>query len=217
MSDTISNTNNITAAVQQAMAPETFDFAAAVQNRSFPEFDVAVYLDEKSVQDMLALTTERSALELRISQGSKPSVEVADQLEAIDAKYSALVDSLRAQRYNVKIRGISPDVSIKLEEQAAEAFPIEYVDTVHPATGAPVHTEVENEDRQELFVSLIRQAHLVSVTSPTGAVDANFSDLEKVKSLWRKLPLVARIKLDQAIHDATIATDFYMELVDEVF
>lgn len=205
------------AAAKAATTPETFDFAAAVLDRSYPEDDVAVYLDEKSIQSLLAVEQERNVLESRIAQSKNPSVEWANKLEELSDKYDALVDSLRSQRYLVKIRGISPEDSLKLEEQAFEAFPREYEDIPHPATGNPVKTEKEVPARDEHFASLIRQAHIVSITAPNGAIDSDFGDVEKVKSIWQRLPLVARAKLDQAINEATITVDFYRELVDEVF
>jgi hypothetical protein len=204
-------------AAKKATARETFDFAAAVLDRSYPEFDVPVYLNERSIQRMLEVTKERSDLELRIAKTKNPKIEQAKRLEALDEEYEKVVESLRGERYMVKIKGISPEEQLALEEKAFEAFPREYDTAVNPITNVPVRTEIGNSKRDELFATLLRQAHLVSVTAPDGAVDTNFEDTEKVRKLFARLPYVARAKVDEAINEATIAVDFYRELVDEVF
>jgi len=204
-------------AAKAATTPETFDFAAAVLDRSYPEDDVAVYLDEKRIKRLLEVEAERDALEVRIAKSKKPGIDWANKLDELTKEYDALVDSLRSQRYTVKIKGISPEDSIELEEKAYEAFPREYEEVPHTVTGHLVKTEKPSDKRDEHFAALIRQAHIVSITAPNGAVDTNFSDVEKVKAVWQRLPLVARAKLDQAINEATITVDFYRELVDEVF
>jgi hypothetical protein len=200
-----------------ATTPETFDFAAAVLDRSYPEVDVPVYLDERRVQRMLAIERDIKELENKISRTDNPGVEQAEQLDALTTEYDEIVDALRSQRYLVRIKGISPERTIELENATFEAFPKEFENTTHPMTGATIRTEVENDARGELFATLLRQAHIVSVTAPNGAVDDNFEDVEKVKATWSRLPLVARAKIDQAINESTIAVDYYRALVDEVF
>ena len=197
--------------------PEKFDFAAAVLDRSYPEIEVPVYLDEKSAKQLVDVQKERDELMNRIARSKDPLPAWAEQLAALDEKHEELVESLKAQEYKVFIRGIAPEESIKLEEQSYEKFPREFEETLNPITGAKVRTELENENRDAEFVTLLRQAHLVSVTSPTGAVDDDFSNVEKVRSLFARLPLLARIKIDSAINESTVAVDFYRELVDEVF
>jgi len=197
--------------------PETFDFAAAVLDRSYPEIKVPVYLDEKSARELVDIQKERNDLMTRIAASKDPLPVWADQLKALDDKHEALVKALKSQEYTVFIRGIAPEQTIKLEEQSYEKFPKEFIETVSPITGAKAKTERENDERDAEFVTLLRQAHLVSVTSPTGAVDSDFSDIEKVRSLFARLPLLARVKIDEAINASTVAVDFYRDLVDEVF
>lgn len=205
------------AIAQAATTQETFDFAEAVLDRSYPEIQVPVYLDEKSVKQLVDIQSEREVLFQRIAAAKDPLPTWAEQLKALDTKHEALVDSLKSQQYTVFIRGIAPEQQIELENKSIEKFPKEYRETVTPITGAPVRTEIESEERDEEFVTLLRQAHLVSVTNPQGAVDSDFSNIEKVRTLFARLPLVARIKIDTAIQESTVAVDFYRELVDEVF
>lgn len=215
--DTTPDAEKAAALAAAAVTPETFDFANAVMDRSYPEIDVPVYLDERKIQRMLAIDAERKELENRIARTANPGVEHANLLEKLSDEYDEIVDSLKGQRYIVKIKGISPEETIALETESLEKFPVEYEEVTHPATGAVIKTEVESSERGELFAMLLRRAHIVSVTAPNGAVDSDFDDIEKVKYTWTHLPYVARAKVDQAINESTIAVDFYRSLVDEVF
>lgn len=211
------NVEKAVAATKDATTPATFDFAAAVQDRSYPLIQVPVYLDERKIQRLLEITKEREDLEIRIAGSKKPSLEQADALVAIDDEYTKVVESLRDQRYTVTIQGIAPETAVEIEAKALEAFPRQYEESTHALTGAAIKTEIPEQKRDELHATLLRQAHIVQVEAPNGAIDADFSDVEKVKATWARLPFVARAKVDQAINESTISVDFYRELVDEVF
>lgn len=220
MTDELTTSPNVQKAVDAAtaaVAPDTFDFAAAIMDRSYPEFEVPVYLDEKLVQHLLRVEEDREELYTTIANSKEPSVEQAQRLEEIEEEFEAVREQLRAQKYTVQIRGISPEAVDILDKQAQEEYPKQFEETTHAMTGATVRTEIPEPKREELLSTLLRQAHLVSVTAPNGAVDRDFSDIEKVKAMFARLPLVARVKIDQAINESTIAVDFYRELTDEVF
>jgi hypothetical protein len=148
----------------------------------------------------------------------KGSVAQAKELQRLDDEYTAIVEELEPSKYTVKIRGISPERSIALEEDAIEHFPIEYTEEKNAITGATVKTEIESEDRDAYLTNLIRQAHLVSITrNIDGAVDTDFADVAKVKTTMQRLPQLARERVDAAIINSTITADFYRALVDPVF
>lgn len=205
------------ALVEANTKPETFDFAAAVLDRSYPEISVPIYLDEKNIKALIDITEQRNELMTRIANTQNPDVSWAERLAEIDARHDELIASLKAQEYTVNIRGVAPEQQLELEERSYIKHPAEYQESVSPITGVAVRTEIANDDRDAEFATLIRQAHLVSVVSPTGAVDADFSDIEKVRALFSRLPLLARLKIDTAINEATLTVDYYRELVDEVF
>lgn len=212
-------TETAKAAAQAATTPTTFNFAEAVLDRSYPSIDVPVYLNEKAIQRWITAIREQSALELRIksTKDDARTVEQAKALENIDAEIQELAHELRAERYTVTIRGISPETQQDLEDKSFQEFPREYEDSVHALSGATIKTEKESTQREQYFATLLRQAHLVSVTAPDGATDTDFADLEKVRVTWANLPLLARAKVDEAINESTITVDFYREIADEVF
>ena len=220
MTDVIEQARALAAA---ATAPETFDFVAAVTDRDYPEVDVPIYLNEKAIRRLLDLQKQRDELLTRAAILTKRPEEdaapndLADDLELLDLEIDELTDSIKGDKFTMHIRGISPEKAIEIEDAALEAFPEEFEEVQHPLTGATVKTPIPNQDRNILQTALYRQAHIVSVTAANGAVDADFADVEKVKSLFLRLPALARVKVDEGIALATIATDFYRELADEVF
>lgn len=206
------------AAVKAKLTPDTFDFAAAVTDRNYPEFDVSIYLDEHKIQQFMDIHDERLILDktIREKKGSA-TVAQANKHKEVNDRYEAIYESLKADEYIVKVRGISPEQSIALETKSREAFPVEYTEEKNAITGATVKTEVESDKRDAFYTNLIRQAHLISVTAPTGAVDSDFSDIAKVQTIIERLPYLARERIDNAINNATITADFYRVLVDPVF
>jgi len=207
------------AAIAAVTSPTTFDFAAAVSDRSYPTIEVPIYLNERSIQTMLDIYKERSELELRIAGMKSENVplEFAQRMNDLTELYDLTREELKGEEYVVKITGISPEETEELEQKSYEAFPREFTESVNPVTGGLVKTEVDSPARDKHFATLLRQAHLVSVTAPNGAVDTNFSDLDKVRAAFARMPMLARAKVDEAINASTILVDFYRELVDEVF
>lgn len=209
--------NDPIAAVAAVTGPTTFNFAEAVSDRSYPEIDVPVYLDERAVRELIDARNKINDLETVIAGMANPGVDQAKQLLDLQDMYELQVDALKEQRYVVRLRGIAPEKELEIERASEEAFPIEYTENVSPITGGLIRTPVESDARDEHIAMRIRQAYFVSITNPSGAVDTDFADLEKVRTIFRRLPLVARAKVDEAIEACTINVDYYRELVDEVF
>lgn len=206
--------------VAESTTPDEFNFAAAVLDRAYPEIKVPIYLNEKNVLRLITAIEERDALLERVAKlgDNHPSAEDwADRLQVLDDEFTSAHDALKAEEYIVTIKGVSPEEREKIEKEAHEAFPLEYDESTHPLTGNKIKTEIPNDARDELAATLIRRAHLVSVQSPTGAIDSDFSTVDKVRIVISGLPLIARVKIDEAIKQSTLAVDYYRELVDEVF
>lgn len=204
---------------EAAVAPENFNFVETVLDRGYPELTVPVYLDERLVQGFITVNQERAELEANLAGSSNPGSQkdAAARLEAIQEQFEAAVTALKAAEYTVTLRGISPEQSLKLEEMSYEKFPAEFEEAKSPVTGQITKTELPNDKRDEEFAMLIRQAHIISVTAPSGSVDKKWDDVEKVRALFARLPFVAAAKIDEAINNCTITVDYYRGLTDEVF
>lgn len=208
--------NKAVAKVKENLTPATFDFLEAVNDRSYPEDDVIIFLDDQKIKEYIDLYNRRAMVEAKFAKAPK-SVKLAEEHAALDDEYNALVEKLQDSKYIVKIRGIAPDANQKLEDKALEEFPTEYDEVVSPITAVVTKTEKPNPKFQAYYATLLRQAHLVSVTAPNGAVDADWESSDKVAAMMGKLPFLARTRVDEAINEATITADFYQVLVDPVF
>lgn len=203
---------------ENAAKRETFSFVDAVNDRAYPETDVAVLLNERGAQRIVEIRKELEALDFDIAREKNAAVQdgFSKEKDKLVEELDALVTQLRAETYTVKVRGISTERVEELQKQALEAFPIEYDESTSPITGATVKTEIPNDKRGRYFTTLVRHAHIVSITAPDGAV-AEDMGIEQLGDTWAKLPIAARDRIDQAINDCTLATDYYLDLVDEVF
>ncbi len=205
------------AAAEAAVDPGTFDFAATVVDRAYPEFNVPLYLDERDISEYLEAKLDIVNLEKRVLQGQEQDAERAQALLDADAKLEAVIERLKGKQYVVRVKGISTDLQQKLLKEAYEKFPAEYDEFTNPMSGVVTRTEKENEERDEYFTARLRQEHLVSVTAPNGAKDEAFEDFGKVKTIFAQLPPMGRYKIDEAINKSSIAVDYYNLLTDEVF
>lgn len=208
---------DVQTAVKAVTERATFDFGAAVSDRNYPEYDVPVYLDETKASELISITMELNELTQMASRMSNIPGELGKRVEALEARHDALVDSMKENKYIIKVKGVSPEVLRDIEEEVFEEFPIEYEENKNPVSGVITKTPIENPDRDLKEIMRIRQVHIVSVTAPDGAVDDDFSDLDKLSTVVTRLPFMARTKLDEAINACTITVDYYRELVDEVF
>lgn len=210
------------ALASESVSKGKFKFIQAVTDRDYPEIDVPIYLNDHKALQLIESTREMVALDNTVSNlGDKAPESMLDKLAKASETHDALVDELRAEAYIVKIKGVSPETLVEIEDRVFAEFPQEFEEIASPIPNAPaIKREVENPKRDELHATLIRQAHLVSVTAPDGAVDDDFEgpeNEEMVRATWLRIPPVARIKIDQAINDSKVAVDYYRELADEVF
>lgn len=203
---------------KDAASRTKFSFAQAVLDRAYPSVKVPVYLDEATSKELADLIVERAELEDRVARaGTGPlAAENAAKLEAMQGKIDVVRQRLREEEYVVTVQGISTERVEQLQKQAEEAFPTEYEESVSPITGATTRTEKTNEEKTKYLTTLLRHAHIVSITAPDGAVSDPMT-VEEMAATWARLPLVARAKIDEAINATSVSVDFYRELVDEVF
>lgn len=194
----------------------TFSFIDAVSNRGYPEIEVPIYLDESKAAQLINLNNE---IYLADQQSSKSTVKIqskADKFENLIKERDELVEELRANKYVVTIRGIDSDAYDKIEKASEEAFPIEYIETQSPITGATIKTQVDSLPRTEWMLNHIRHAHIKSIADPSGAVDSGFP-VDAMEVIWAKLPIQAKAHIDEAIEQSQMDVNYYVQLVDEAF
>lgn len=202
---------------ESAIERKSFNFAATVQDRAYPEVKVPIYLDEDEALQLIEIGEQLNQLDVDIARakGDRKIALVGKQVELVKRR-DALAEKLRGEAYTVTVRGISTEAIEALQEQADAAFPTEVEEVVSPITGATSKVEKPNPKQERYFTSLLRHAHIVSIVDPSGAV-ADPMTVDELAATWSRMPVAARVRIDQAINKCSIAADIYRELVDEVF
>lgn len=206
------------ALVSAATTEQTFDFAQAVMDRAYPEFDVQILLDEDHAAQYIEKRDQIEPLDIAIAKAADPKRKkalIAEQ-QKIVAEVDELHGEMRKQMYTVHIKGISTERVEEIQNEALEQFPIEHEESVSPITGATNRVEIPSEKRERYFTTLLRHAHVVSITSPSGARSRALT-VDEFGASWARMPLAARNQIDRAINKASMTVDYYRDVVDEVF
>lgn len=149
-----------------------FDLAAILAGRSYPEVEVPFYLDESAALKL----SRRERLFSRYELLGKE-----DEAKALDAEIEELKKAILDSRYVYHLRGISNKARQDLWKKACEKFPRE-----RDILGG----EIENDDRDELYTTLLWHAMTDRIEAPDGAIQARLS-LDDVRQFRELLPLPA--------------------------
>lgn len=160
----------------------TFDLGAILAGRSFPEIEVPFYLDEVAA---LKLSRRERLLNQYIALAK---TEEADKLQL---EIDELKKSIRDSRYVYHLRGISNKARQDLMKKAVEKFPRE-----RDFLG----TEVENEERDELFTVLLWHALTAKIEGPDGATQIGLS-LEDIENFRALLPHAAVTAIQAGVNE----------------
>lgn len=201
--------------VAKALKKGNFDFLAAVTDRAYPTIDVPVYLDEVKVQELIKLDDAIAELDDKAKESYSAKDFLADQGKLISRR-DELKEELNAGAYHFIVQGISQERLNQIEEEVEGAFPTEYEEIESPITGAKSRVAQDNPKRDEFNVNLTRYSYIKAIRDSQGN-EADSMDISQFVLMWNRLPLLSRVKVDIAIQEATIATDFYKQLADEVF
>lgn len=191
--------------VEEAKKPGKFNIMDVVKERAFPEQEVNVYLDEQTAY--LA-----SDMNDKIKQTSPSDNEYAKMEEEL----SKLLSKLEESKYVFTIRGISEAKRDEVLKLASDKYPIEYREEKNTYTGEVKREEIEDQDRNNLFTSMLWSEHIIKIVSPDGSVQDNISP-EDVKSLRGLLPLASSATINRTIEKIRAASAIFMMSVDEDF
>ena len=206
----MSDIEKIDEAVAEAKAPGTFNILNVLEERAYPRENVIVYLDEQSAY-------EASQLQERIDELSKSkSLDVQADIDVLVAERDEVIAKLESQKYVFSIVGISEGLRDDIMGEAAEKFPLEYVENKNPLTGELKLEEKENKDRDRLFTNLLWHNQIEKITSPDGSVQDKVT-IKDVEALRRQLPIAAIGAISQSIERLRVSTAVFMMQVNEDF
>lgn len=130
---------------------KTFDLGAILAERSYPETTVDIYLDEATG---LAITEVNAELN-RLSGLGKTK-----EYNALEKKFQTLLEDLDGRKLTVTVKGIPRKVKSDI---------IKKVTTENPSKKDAFGREEFSAEADEALTKLLWQAHIVSVTDPSGA------------------------------------------------
>ena len=196
--------------VAEAKAPGTFSILNVLQDRAYPREEVVVYLDEQSAY-------EASQLQERIDELSRlKSLDIQVDIDVLIAKRDEAVAKLESNKYIFSIIGISEGLRDDLMTEAAEKFPLEYLENKNPLTGEIKREEKENKDRDRLFTNLLWHSQIEKITSADNAIQDKVT-IDDVEALRRELPIAATGAITQSIERLRVSTAVFMMTVNEDF
>lgn len=168
--------------MSDSISPRSFDLAAVLSGRSYPEVEAPFYLDE--VAALKLARRERLLNRLELLRDEEKAKEVA-------ADVAALKQSVRDSRYVCHLRGIPSKLRQDLLKKATEKYPNErdFLGQVQ-----------ENDDRDELYTNLLWHAMIERIESPDGAVQAGLT-LEQVESIRGSLPHSALVAIQEGVSE----------------
>lgn len=162
---------------------KTFDLAAVLAGRDYPELEVKVYFDEK-----LGFTINRIRQAIGEAERRGEDGTAADLQKELDS----LVAKVKDAEYTVHLRGIDESVKKGILASIRKDFP--------PKRDL-LGREEENFEADEAYTRKLWAAVIVKVVDPTGAVSLMSEELAKV--LQDKAPKSAQIEINRGINELT--------------
>ena len=197
--------NEIVELVEEAKKPGKFNIIDAVKDRAFPSQEVNVYLDE-----------ETAYLAAEANERLKQTAAATKEYDAIQVEIESLLAKLEESKYVFTIQGISESRRDQILKLASDKYPIEYREDKNPYTGEIKREEVEDENRNNLFTSMLWSEHIAKIVAPDGSIQENIS-AEDAKELRGALPLASSALVNRAIEKIRSASAIFMMTVDEDF
>jgi hypothetical protein len=191
--------------VEEAKKPGIFNIIDVINERAYPRDEINVYLNESAAY-------KASLLDAKLKKTDPKDKEYS----AIEKELNKFIDELEQSKYVFCITGISEGKRDELYKIASDKYSVEYREDKNPFTGEIKREEIPNDDRDNLFTSLIWSAHIEKIIAPDGNVQESIS-AEDVDKLRKSLPIACVSTINQAIELIRTSTAVFMYKVDEDF
>lgn len=197
--------SNIDEQLTEATEKGKFSIIDAIRGRSYPKDKIPVYLDEQDAYTASKLDDEIASTE-----------PLTAEYQELLAKKDEVLKRIGDNKYVFLISGISEGDREKLQNQAAENFPIEYSENKNGLTGEIVRTEIQSAERDRYFTNLLWLASIKEITAPDGSTQDSFT-LEDIFEMRSSLPLAAIGSITESIEKLRVSTALFMLKVNEDF
>lgn len=203
--------------VEEAKAPGVFNIVNVLKGHALPSDTVNVYLEEQAAYDAAVINERLEEIEkLDSKSGYQLDASLVKEREELLKKREELVEKMDANKYVFTVSGISEGKREELLKKAIEKFPFEYTENKNPITGEVVKTEVESQERNDLFTEMLWAEHITKITAPNGDIQEGLT-LKDVQEMRPSLPIAAVGAITEAIEKLRVSTAVFMMKVDEDF
>ena len=213
----MSDEEEIREAVNEAKAPGTFNIVNVLQNRSYPETQVSVVLDEGLVYQAAILNEDIEELENKLSV-SKSSEKVKAKLDDLINKRDSMREELFKSMHTFYLMGIAEGSREKLYADARKKYPIEYMpkNDLSGILSGDSREEKESPERDSLFTDYLWQSHIKKIVNNDGDEQSDFS-YATISAMRNNLPLSATIIINEAIEKLRSASALFVMSTGEDF
>jgi len=213
----MSDEEEIRKAVDEAKAPGTFNIVEVLQDRSYPETTVDVFLDEGLVYRAAILDEEIKVAENNLAS-SKNSAKAKARLEDLTTKRESIREDLFKSMHTFYLTGIPEGKREQIYADAKKKYPVEYVpnNDLSGLLGNATKEEKESPERDNLFTDYLWQAHIKKIVNNDGDEQTDFS-YSTISSMRHNLPLSAMILINEAIEKLRSASALFTISTGEDF
>lgn len=177
--------------VEEILSPKKFNLAEAIQNRSYPEDSVVIFLDQEAAYDLAQVDAAMKTL----SDHSERDKDLLAQYEVYEQEAEALRQRIIESSLKLTLRGLD---QATIDATLNEAEKIE--------DGTPHDTNV-------LMLSKV----LVSVQDHEGAVDDSPVTVELVEQLYAAMGAHEWDKVMTTMNGVLFAATYFDRAVDAGF
>lgn len=180
---------------EQAQDKKVFNLTDFIKNRSYPQAEVIVYLDDEAALEIVSLNDQ-------LVRALSP-----EEAKPLEDKIAALADKIKETSLVFKMRGVNQEV--------IEAI-VKKVNLRHNVSSKQEADSVTGEWMRD-YITMMVGENIVSVTGPDGSVDASHFDYDKTDELRKNLPSSEWAKLVGSMEKLTLAGGYFEQITDAGF
>lgn len=199
----------------EAKKPGVFNIVDVLNNRGYPKDEVDIVLDDNLVYAAARTNEAIKEIDKKLDSSPTDADLLAGREQLINAR-DAAVKAIADAKYVFTITGISEGKRDEIMTSVQEAFPIQYEETTNPLSGKVTREEVDNPERNKLYVLKLWSAHIEKITSPDGNVQLGLTE-DEADALRKLLPIAGSAKITESIERLRVASAMFILGTDEDF
>lgn len=205
--------------VEEAKKPGKFNIVDAVKGRSYPKSKVEVFIDEEvafHVSEINELINNIGEEMDKKNVDKKHLDELMAKRDNILSEREKLIEEMGGTKYIFHLTGISEGARLDIYDKALAKYPMQYEKNRNPFTTEVEKEEIESNERDRYFTSLLWESHISKIIAPDGSEQDGIS-YDDALELRRILPVASITSITEAIEKMRLSTALFMMSVNEDF